>query len=53
MSHNNKKISLKKKIKTIEYLMIHSYNSGYMCKGCLTVAMSPYLDDCPIHKELI
>jgi len=40
-----------KKVK-IERLMIESYNEGKMCKGCLTVALSPLNYKCPIHSEV-
>ena len=39
------------KKKSIEDLMIERYNSGNMCKGCLTVAMSPLNYKCPLHGD--
>ena len=41
------------KKKSIEDLMIESYNSGNMCKGCLTVAMSPLNYKCALHGDIL
>ena len=35
-------------MKTIEDLFIDNYNSGKMCKGCLTKVMSCFDYQCPI-----
>ncbi len=37
--------------KSIEELMIESYNFGDMCKGCLIRVMSPFSYICPIHGD--